>query len=63
VAGVPILRLILGLFPKARVFAVGRNAEAALAQLAIPAVPLRHPSMGGATKFRAGLQQALQQIT
>ena len=51
----PVLRQFLGLFPKTRVFAVGRNAEAALAELAIPAVPLRHPSMGGAGKFRQQL--------
>lgn len=54
-AGIPVVRQFLGLFPKARVFAVGRNAEAALAALAIPAVPLRHPSMGGAVKFRQQL--------
>jgi hypothetical protein len=60
-AGVPSLRQLLGLFPKAHVFAVGRNAESALAQLAIPAISLRHPSMGGATRFRNGLRQALQQ--
>ncbi|MBK9253304.1 MAG: uracil-DNA glycosylase [Proteobacteria bacterium] len=54
-AGVPVLRLYLGLFPKACVFAVGRNAEAALAVLEIPAKPLRHPSMGGAAKFRQQL--------
>jgi hypothetical protein len=54
-----VLRQLLGLHPKARVFAVGRNAEAALAELAIPAIALRHPSMGGARRFRTGLSCAI----
>lgn len=58
-AGVPILHSFLGLFPKARVFAVGRNAESALAEIGIEATPLRHPSMGGATQFRQNLSRAV----
>jgi len=58
-AGVPILRGFLSLFPGAQIFAVGRNAESALLELAIPATPLRHPSMGGAMLFRRGLGQAI----
>jgi uracil-DNA glycosylase len=58
--GVPVLRQYLALFPKARVFAVGRNAEAGLSELGIPAIALRHPSMGGATAFRKGLSFAIE---
>ena len=58
-AGVPVLEGFLQLFPQARVFAVGRNAEAALAELGIAATPLRHPSMGGAKQFAAQLRAAL----
>jgi hypothetical protein len=60
VAGVPVLHSYLRLFPAARVFAVGRNAEAALAELGITAQPLRHPSMGGATEFARQLRAALK---
>ena len=59
-AGVPVLRSFLGLFPKTALFAVGRNAEAALAELGISATPLRHPSMGGATSFRQGLSLSIR---
>lgn len=58
-AGVPVLKRYLSLFPGARIFAVGRNAEAALAELGIAATPLRHPSMGGAREFASQLAAAL----
>lgn len=58
-AGVPVVREFLALFPRAHVFAVGRNAEAALGELDIPATALRHPSMGGARRFRDQLRRAL----
>lgn len=58
-AGVPVLESYLSLFPGARIFAVGRNAEAALAELGIAATPLRHPSMGGAREFATQLAAAL----
>ena len=60
-AGVPVLRAFLELFPRAQVFAVGRNAEAALLELDIAATALRHPSMGGATRFRDQLGRAVSQ--
>lgn len=58
-AGLPVLAAVLAAFPGVRCFAVGRNAEASLAEVGIPATPLRHPSMGGATAFRDGLRRAL----
>jgi uracil-DNA glycosylase len=58
-AGLPVLEALLAALPGVRCFAVGRNAEASLADVGLAATPLRHPSMGGATAFRAGLQRAL----
>jgi uracil-DNA glycosylase len=59
-AGVPVLEGLLGLFSGAQVFAVGRNAESSLAELGIPAISLRHPSMGGATAFARQLQAGVR---
>jgi uracil-DNA glycosylase len=58
-SGRPVLLALLEAFPDARLFALGRQAEHTLAALGIPATPLRHPAMGGATKFRVGLRRAL----
>jgi len=57
--GRPVLRALLKAFPNARLFALGRQAEHTLAALGVKATRLRHPAMGGATKFRAGLGRAL----
>jgi hypothetical protein len=59
-AGRPVLFALLQAFPNAQLFALGRQAEHTLAQLGISATPLRHPAMGGATLFRAGLRRALR---
>ncbi len=58
-SGVAVLEALLGLFPQARVFAVGRNAESSLAELGISATALRHPSMGGAMEFARQLRAAV----
>lgn len=58
--GLATLRALLAAFPKARLFAVGRQAEAAAASLGHEVTALRHPSMGGATAFRTGLRDALR---
>jgi uracil-DNA glycosylase len=58
-AGLPVLQALLAALPGVRCFAVGRNAEASLAEVGVTATPLRHPSMGGATAFREGLRRAL----
>lgn len=55
--GQPALEVVRRLYPDAAVGAVGRVAEAALADLGVPCEPLRHPAHGGAPKFRDGLQQ------
>ncbi|MEO8313942.1 MAG: uracil-DNA glycosylase [Pseudomonadota bacterium] len=57
--GLPVLETFLALYPAARLFAVGRNAERALALLGQTAIPLRHPAMGGASLFRSQLRAAL----
>lgn len=59
-AGVPVLHACLRLFPGARVFAVGRNAESSLAELGIGCTALRHPSMGGALEFATQLKRAIR---
>ena len=57
--GLPVLEALLGAFPRARLFAVGRTAEASLRDASRKAEPLRHPSMGGARAFRSQLHAAL----
>lgn len=59
--GIPVLKALLVAFPKARIFAVGKQAAATLASLNFDPVVLRHPSMGGASAFRSGLISALRQ--
>lgn len=58
-AGILVLESLLAAFPGVRCFAVGRLAAQSLAEFGVPATPLRHPSMGGATAFREGLRRAL----
>ena len=59
--GLAVLQALLSQFPCARVFAVGRHAERALQQIGRDASALRHPSMGGAQRFRQSLRAALCQ--
>lgn len=54
-AGLPVLRSLLDLFPRARPVAVGRVAQQALSHLGIDAPYIRHPSHGGRRAFEAGL--------
>jgi hypothetical protein len=60
VDGMAVLRALLHLFPGAQLFAVGRHAEQALGDLGIAAIPLRHPSMGGAKLFEQGLKAVVR---
>jgi uracil-DNA glycosylase len=57
--GLVVLDSLLSAVSKATVFAVGRHAESILHEVGRAAIPLRHPSMGGAVLFRRGLQRAL----
>ena len=58
--GLAVLAALLSAFPDAQLYAVGRHAEAALQEAGRRALPLRHPSMGGATAFRLGLEAGLR---
>jgi uracil DNA glycosylase superfamily protein len=58
-ANLDILEALLGELGEARVFAVGRTAQAALALLGVEAPALRHPAHGGAALFRCQLQESL----
>jgi hypothetical protein len=51
-----VLPALLALAPHARVVAVGRVAQKALAALSVAAPAVRHPAMGGATQFRRDIQ-------
>lgn len=57
-ANLHVLERLLAETPGARVLAVGRTAQGALAALGIDAPALRHPAHGGAMIFRAQLQAA-----
>lgn len=60
-AGRGILRMVLKFFDGAQIVAVGKVAYAALRSLEyMPAACLRHPSMGGANAFRAGLARLVE---
>lgn len=56
-AGQPILRAFLDLFARYQVVALGRQAAHTLTLLGVPHRAVRHPSMGGATRFRAEILQ------
>jgi hypothetical protein len=60
--GRPVLIALLNAFPDAQLFALGRQAEHTLEAMNIRALPSRHPSMGGAVKFRNGLRRAVPWI-
>jgi hypothetical protein len=53
--GLPVTLELLAAFRIRRVVAVGRKAEAALAEAGVTALPVRHPAQGGAALFTAGL--------
>lgn len=55
--GLPVLAALCALYPRAHLLAVGKGAAAGLAALGREVIPLRHPSMGGASAFRNGLGQ------
>ena len=59
-ANLHVLEGLLAEVGDARVFAVGRTAQASLAGLGVEAPALRHPAHGGAALFREQLQVALR---
>lgn len=60
--GLEVLQVLLETLPPGvRVAAVGKTAAASLEELGCHAPALRHPANGGATLFRQGLRNLLQQ--
>ena len=51
----PVLRELVAVLQPEAVVAVGRKAEGALAAVGADPVYVRHPSQGGATRFREGM--------
>jgi hypothetical protein len=60
-ANLHVLERLLAETGGAQVFAVGRTACAALAELGLAATALRHPAHGGAGIFRRQLQEAVRE--
>lgn len=58
-AGRPLLAGFLQLFAGAAVVALGRHAAQSLTLLEVPHRAVRHPSMGGAARFRAEILEIL----
>lgn len=60
-SGRHLLEAFLQLFPDAQPVAIGDVSQVALSRMGIPvAAAVRHPSYGGASKFRAGLSDLLR---
>lgn len=59
-AAAHVLSALLKLSTKAQLVAVGRVAEGALSALDLPYESVRHPAMGGASAFRAGIKRLLE---
>ena len=55
--GEPALRMLIEVFPRAKIVAVGKKAEGLLGAMGVKvAGAVRHPANGGATGFARGLQ-------
>jgi uracil-DNA glycosylase len=52
----PLLMWLLEMLQPTKVLAIGRDAQAALADLDIAARPIRHPSYGGQAEFLDGVR-------
>jgi uracil-DNA glycosylase len=51
----PLLRALVTLVRPRQIIAIGRDAHAALADMGLPALAVRHPSYGGQAEFAAGV--------
>jgi uracil-DNA glycosylase len=56
----PFLRMVLDHFASAAVVAVGKLADKALRKVGRETTKVRHPSYGGAQKFRAGIMELMR---
>jgi hypothetical protein len=61
-AALPVLQAFLAVFPGCRIAATGEVAKEACADIGVEAVPLRHPSYGGAPEFRAGIKRIAAEL-
>jgi hypothetical protein len=59
-ANLHVLERLLAELPDARMLAVGRTAQGALAELGLEAPALRHPAHGGAMLFREQLREQMR---
>lgn len=58
--GEPALRILIEVFPNAKIIAVGKKSEWLLHEMGIPIVgSVRHPANGGATQFSTGLKDLM----
>jgi len=58
--GEPALRILIEVFPNAKIIAVGKKSEWLLHEMGIPtAGSVRHPANGGATQFSTGLKDLM----
>lgn len=57
-----LLSEILSILKPKHIVAVGKKAEFLLSQLGIPCTYVRHPSQGGATKFKKGISSIFSKI-
>jgi len=62
VAGLPVLKAFLKLFPCEQVVALGKIAAAQLEQLGVNAHCVRHPASGGARLFRAQIAAVVHRV-
>jgi uracil-DNA glycosylase len=62
-AYLPLLNEVIKLVAPQQVMAVGRRAQQALVWLQIPAIPIRHPSHGGAKMFQSSIIPLLRNIS
>jgi Uracil DNA glycosylase superfamily len=62
VAGLPVLKAFLELFPCEQVVALGKIAAAQLEQLGVNAHCVRHPASGGARLFRQQIAELVQSL-
>ena len=60
-ANLHVLETLLGEAGGARIVAVGRTAQAALATLGVEAPAVRHPAHGGAGLFRRQLREQIRE--
>jgi uracil-DNA glycosylase len=57
-----VLKALAGMFPAARVVAIGQTARDALQRASVPHEAVRHPARGGAPEFRQGLRRLFHQV-